>query len=142
MLDTHKEMYLAKLDEIAESAISDHGKGEHIISLTNHIALESSWDYAEFIELTIKHPIVIRLSDAKEDASTDYFREWLPQVARLAMLIKKLGNASSATRLELAKEIMKFTHTQNMDGADGSLLCCRRLCVSGSATTLAQEISM
>ena len=112
MLDSYKETYLAKLDEIASSSVSDHGKGEQIIALLNHIGADDSWDYAEFIQECRLHPLVIQLAAAKDDVTTNFFREWLPQAVHLAELIRKLGTAGGAERHRLAQEIMKSTHTE------------------------------
>ena len=112
MLDSYKERYVAKLDEIAASTVSDHGKGEQIIGLLNQIACEDSWDYAEFVQECRLHPLVIQLAAAKDDVTTNYFREWLPQAVHLAELIRKLGTAGGAERHRLAEEIMKSIHTE------------------------------
>jgi hypothetical protein len=109
MLDSYKELYLAKLDEISALSVSDHGKGEQIIGLLNQIASQSSWDYAVFMQECRDHGLLTRLAHAKDDVSTNYFREWLPQAMQLAALVRKMGTAESAERLLLARELMTTT---------------------------------
>ncbi len=113
MLDHQKEAYWKRLDDIEASDISDHGKGERIIGLLAEIARSDSWDFQEFMKACPDHSLVARLASAEQDATTSYFREWLPMGLRLAQLVYDLGYASGEERQRIAAEIMKVAFSKS-----------------------------